>query len=103
MHDAPRDDLAREVSFELTRAATEGDGLTLEGYAAVFDQETVIDSWEGKFVEKIMRGAFRKTLRERTPVVQFDHGRHPLIGSLPLGSIEKLSEDKTGLSFSIDP
>src|SRR5690606_18400140 len=62
-----------------------------------FDSETVIDSWEGNFVEKIDRGAFRKTLRERTPVLQFDHGRHPVVGSIPLGSFESLSEDDHGL------
>jgi uncharacterized protein len=95
--EAPRDDLTRSVAFELSRAAAEGDGLTLEGYAAVFDQQTVIDSWEGKFVEQIARGAFKRTLAARTPVIQFDHGRHPLLGSIPLGAPEMLREDKVGL------
>lgn len=92
-----RDNLTRDLPFELSRAAAEGDGLTLEGYAAVFNQQTTIDSWEGKFVEQLARGAFRQSLLERTPVIQFDHGRHPLVGSIPLGSIETLREDKTGL------
>ncbi len=94
---APIDNLTRSFAFELDRASSDGDGLTLEGYAAVFDQETVIDSWEGKFVEKIARGAFKKSMRENTPVIQFDHGRHPLVGSIPLGSIETLREDAHGL------
>ncbi|HEY3259785.1 MAG TPA: HK97 family phage prohead protease [Pseudonocardiaceae bacterium] len=88
----------RAVEFRL--AATDGqpgDGLTLEGYAAVFDQRTEIDSWEGTFIETIRRGAFRKTIRERTPVLQFDHGRHPLVGSIPIGRIEDLREDDEGL------
>ncbi len=51
----------------------------------------------GNFTEQITRGAFRKTLRENSPVLQFDHGRHPMLGSVPLGSIEKVSEDTTGL------
>jgi len=95
--DAPRDDLTRSVPFELDRAAADGDGLTLEGYAAVFDSPTRIDSWEGTFDEVIARGAFAKTIKERTPVVQFDHGHHPLVGSLPIASIETLSEDAHGL------
>lgn len=92
------DDLCREVSFAL-RAATgsEGDDLTLDGYGAVFGSPTRIDSWEGMFDEEIARGAFKKSLAERTPVLQFDHGRHPMVGSIPLGSFETLSEDADGL------
>ena len=52
---------------------------------------------EGAFVETIARGAFRKTLREGRPVLQFDHGKHPMIGSLPIGKIEQLREDDHGL------
>jgi HK97 family phage prohead protease len=31
------------------------------------------------------------------PVLQFEHGRHPLLGSMPLGQITKLREDEHGL------
>lgn len=90
--------LIRSAPFTLTReAGDDGDGLTLDGYAAVFDQRTEIDSWEGSFVETIRKGAFRKTIRQNTPVMQFDHGRHPVIGSIPIGTIESLSEDDAGL------
>lgn len=95
--DIPRDDLTRSVSFTLDRAAAGGDGLTLEGYGAVFGDPTRIDSWEGLFDEQIQRGAFTKTLKERTPVIQFDHGHHPLVGSLPIGSIDAIREDAHGL------
>jgi HK97 family phage prohead protease len=91
------DDLTREVSFELRDAGAESDGLTLDGYGAVFDSPTRIDSWEGVFDEEIARGAFKKSLAERTPVLQFDHGRHPMVGSIPLGSFESLREDQQGL------
>lgn len=92
-------DLTRSVPFQLTRAEDDeaGDGLTLEGHAAVFGVPTRIDSWEGTFDEQIRKGAFRKTIRERTPVMQFDHGRHPLIGSIPLGVISDIREDDEGL------
>lgn len=93
----PRDDLERSAAFDIVRAEDTGDGLTLEGYGAVFDTPTRIDSWEGEFDEVIARGAFRKSIRERTPRIQFDHGHHPLIGSIPIGAISEISEDDRGL------
>ncbi|WFE45314.1 HK97 family phage prohead protease [Verrucosispora sp. WMMD1129] len=73
------------------------DGRTLEGYAAVFDQPTVIESYAGTFEETVARGAFRKTLRERKPVMQFDHGNDKRVGTAPIGSIDELYEDDAGL------
>lgn len=97
-----REGLLRSVPFELVRADDDegADGLTLTGYAAVFGQATRIDSWEGLFDESIRKGAFRKSIRERTPVLQFDHGRHPLVGSIPIGAIRELREDDKGLYVS---
>ena len=100
--DAPREDLIRSVDFALVRSEDGGDGLTLEGYAAVFDSPTRIDSWEGQFDEVIQRGAFKKTLRERTPVLQFDHGQHPLIGSIPLGTIQSVLVEKVAEGHTRD-
>ena len=85
----------RMVPFEVTRSSD--DGLTFEGYAAVWDSPTMIDSWEGRFAERIARGAFTRTISHRTPVLQFDHGTHPSIGSIPLGAIKTLREDDKGL------
>lgn len=99
--DLPREDLVRSVDFTLVRAADadeeENDGRTFVGYGAVFNSPTRINSWEGDFDEQIAPGAFRKSLRERTPKFQFDHGRHPLIGSIPIGMIEDIHEDDRGL------
>ena len=86
----------RQVPFEVTRSRG-GDGLTLEGYAAVFNSPTRIDSWEGTFDEVILPGAFRNALARQTPVLMFEHGKHPLIGTMPLGVITRHSEDSTGL------
>ncbi|SCL32008.1 phage prohead protease, HK97 family [Micromonospora nigra] len=87
--------------FEFRAAEPDGggpsDGRTLEGYAAVFDQPTVIESYAGTFEETVARGAFRKTLRERKPVMQFDHGNDKRVGSAPIGSIDELYEDDEGL------
>jgi HK97 family phage prohead protease len=93
-----REDLCRSAPFELTRATQDGtDGLTIEGYGAVFNSATRISGWEGDFEEVIAPGAFRKSLRERTPRMQFDHGQHPLLGSLPLGRWTVAEEDERGL------
>lgn len=88
--------LLRAVEFRATDDGG-GDGRTLEGYGAVFNSPTSIRSWEGEFLEEISAGAFRKTLRDRTPVLQFDHGRDQRTGSVPIGSIDELKEDDQGL------
>jgi len=89
-----RQECIRRVEF---RAAPSTDGLTLEGYAAVFDEWTDINDYEGSFRERIAPGAFKRTLGQRMPVLQFDHGSHPLIGSIPLGRITSIVEDSHGL------
>lgn len=88
----------RAMRFDADGA--QGDGRTLQGYAAVFDEPTRIDSWEGAFDEAISPGAFRKTLKERTPVLQFDHGHDARTGSVPIGSIQDIREDEHGLFVS---
>lgn len=91
----PTSELRRATPFAI-RATDDGetsDGLTLDGYAAVFNRETIIDSWEGRFREKIAPGAMKKSFRENPPRVQFDHGHHPLIGSIPIGSVESVREE----------
>lgn len=92
----PKQDVMRVAGLRL-RAADEdegpGDGLTLDGYAAVFNRETLIDSWEGRFKETIAPGSMKRSFRETTPRLQFDHGYHPLIGSIPIGQVKSVSED----------
>jgi HK97 family phage prohead protease len=95
---APKNNLCRAASFELRNQSD--DGFTLEGYAAVFDSPTRIDSWEGRFDEVIARGAFAKTISERKPVMQFDHGHDIATGSVPIGAIQELREDAQGLFVS---
>ncbi len=86
----------RAVAFHL-RADAAGDGLTLEGYAAVFNSPTLINDWDGEYEETIAPGAFKRTINARTPVLQFDHGQHPVLGSIPIGAVESLAEDTRGL------
>lgn len=75
-----------------------GQGIgTLFGHFAVFDVEATIDSaYEGQFREVIRPGAFARSLRERSLMVQFDHGMDPSIGSKPLG-LPTAREDRIGL------
>lgn len=94
--EAPRD-CQRSMPFVLDEVRAIGDGLTMAGYAAVFDTPTRINSWEGLFDEEIARGAFKRSINAKTPVLQFDHGKHPLVGSIPLGTITQLREDTKGL------
>jgi HK97 family phage prohead protease len=74
-----------------------GDGRTLEGYAAVFRTPTTIRDLQGDFEEVILPGAFKRSLTERTPVLQWDHGRDPSVGTAPIGDITDLREDDKGL------
>jgi hypothetical protein len=95
------DRIRRTFDFTVTRADDADDalgGLTLEGYAAVFNQWTEIHGeFSGPFMERIAPGAFAKTLENRMPVLQFDHGTHPLVGSIPIGVPTTLREDELGL------
>jgi HK97 family phage prohead protease len=92
--DAQRDNVRRSVEF---RAEASPDGLTLDGYGATFGDWTEIYDRSGSFMEQIAPGAFKRTIGQRTPVLQFDHGAHPLIGSIPLGRITSITEDGHGL------
>jgi len=87
---ARMDDQERIAPLFLVRAEGEeaGDGNTLDGYASVFGVETIIRSWEGRFKEQFLGGSMKKSFRDSPPIVQFDHGHHPMIGSLPIANLE---------------
>lgn len=97
----------RESLIRMARAVElggdESEGDLLVGYAAVFNEFTEIDSWEGHFEERIAPGAFRKTLRDRGDQVQvlFNHGMDPQIGDKPLGRIREIREDEKGLYVEV--
>lgn len=88
----------RSVEFRATEPAT--DGRTLDGYAAVFNEPTTIETFFGDFEEEVARGAFTRTLGNKTPILQFDHGKDTRTGSIPIGTINDLSEDSRGLFVS---
>jgi HK97 family phage prohead protease len=90
----PGEVFVRAFDFE---ARSSGDGRTLEGYAAVFNSPTRIADRAGDFDEVILPGAFKRSLEQRTPVLQFEHGRDPRVGAVPIGSIDDIREDGKGL------
>ncbi len=84
----------RSVEFRAVESESGDTGYSLRGYAAVWDQETTISGYEGNFIETISRGAFKKTLRERTPVMLFNHGRGM---EIPIGVFTDVREDEQGV------
>lgn len=102
---APIDNLVRALFTPATaelRADGDGDGRTLFGHFAVFDEWTEINSWyEGNFLERIAPGAFKRTFKERKGQIRvmYDHGHDPSIGDKPLGAPDVLREDETGAYY----
>lgn len=73
--------------------------VVIEGYAAVFNQEISM-SW-GK--EKIIPGAFTRTLEERPDVLAlFDHQTNAVIGRASAGTL-LLKQDGYGLKIRLIP
>jgi phage head maturation protease len=79
-----------------------GTGRTLTGTAAIFDMwQEVFDPIEGHILEKISPRAFQKTLSEsqgRVPLL-LDHGKHPQLGSMMLGTLRSVTADAAGLRY----
>ena len=88
----------------ILRADDPADGSLMHGHFTKFDEWAEIDSWfEGRFLERSVKGAFRKTIREsRDQVkVQFDHGYDMHIGDSLLGPIDVLREDDEGPYYEV--
>jgi uncharacterized protein len=87
-------------SFEIRsggmlRATTAG---TLKGYAAVF---LSMSADLGGFVERILPGAFSKSLSSTEPIrALYEHDNQRLLGNTRSGTL-KLSEDHHGLAFEL--
>ena len=87
-----------QIGFETSefRVDRTDDGLTLSGYAAVFNQPTRITNWEGDFTEVIAPGAFANAVRANPrPKLQYDHGKTGL--PYAIGAIRSMREDAKGL------
>lgn len=79
-----------DVEFEIRES---GDGMTFEGYAAVFNS----DSSPLPFTERIAPGAFKRSLQSRNDIkLLWNHDTGIVLGSTRAGTM-KLVEDAYGL------
>jgi HK97 family phage prohead protease len=81
------------VSAQKFEVREEGDGMTFEGYAAVFNSP----SQPLPFTEKIAAGAFHRSLRSRNDIkLLWNHDTGAVLGSSRAGTLS-LTEDSYGL------
>lgn len=83
-------------AFDFDLRSRGGDGRTLEGYVAVFGATARIADRGGDFEEEIHPGAFDASLTRGFPVMQFDHGKDPRVGSVPIGVYDTFEPDHKG-------
>lgn len=88
---------ALPVEFRIDQA--EGREI-ITGHAAVFN--TWMDNSFWGFREKIMPGAFKKSIQEHDTVALFNHDPNFPLGRLSAGNL-KLEEDQTGLRMELEP
>lgn len=94
----PGDDQETETEEESDESDPEG--LTLTGRAVPFDSPTRIDNFfEGTFDEQFRKGAFTRTIGIGGQVMLFEHGEHPMFGSIPIANLRSLSEKDDGLYY----
>lgn len=82
----------------------DGDSLPrIVGYTAVFGVDTEINSFFGKFKERLQKGAFRRAIREGQDVRALrNHDPDNLLGRTTAKTL-RLKEDDTGLHIDVDP
>lgn len=87
----------RVVSGPVETRKTEAGATILEGYAAVFNQETVIGSW---FREVIEAGAFKDAIASDDVRALFNHDPNIVLGRTTNNTLA-LTEDDHGLRYTI--
>jgi HK97 family phage prohead protease len=85
--------IEQRIAFQNLEIRAEGDGMTLRGYAAVFNSP----SQPLPFIETIMRGAFKDSLESRNDIkLLWNHDTSIVLGSTRAGTL-RLNEDAQGL------
>ncbi len=79
----------------------DGEPATITGYAAVFDSPSQ-PLGGGAFVEKVRRGAFKKTIKEADVRALWNHDPNYVLGRNTAGTLS-LAEDQRGLAVEIKP
>jgi HK97 family phage prohead protease len=90
--------IEQRVAVQDLEIRQEGDGMTLRGYAAVFNSP----SEPLPFIETIQPGAFRDSLKSRNDVkLLWNHDTSTVLGSTRAGTL-RLMEDERGLMVEAD-
>jgi len=90
--------IEQRVAVQDLEIRAEGDGMTLRGYAAVFNSP----SQPLPFIETIERGAFSDSLKSRNDVkLLWNHDTGIVLGSTRAGTL-RLTEDERGLLVEAD-
>jgi hypothetical protein len=89
----------RTLTAPVEARIADGQPTKLAGYAAVFNQETVIADL---FREVILPGAFAASVERDDVRAQFNHEPNLVLGRTTAGTL-RLREDDTGLAYEIDP
>jgi HK97 family phage prohead protease len=85
----------RAYDFELR--SIDSSGRRLEGYVAVFNTRSRIPDRGGDFEEMIHPGFADRSLRDNGfPIMQFDHGKDPRVGTVPIGVYTDFDKDQRG-------
>lgn len=79
-----------KTTFKITRDNESLDDMTIEGYFALYEQETEL--WEGSF-EIISKGAFDNTLNNDIRAL-WNHNTQYVLGRSTSGSLEIKADDK---------
>lgn len=91
----------RSYDFELRSA--DRTGRRLVGTVAMFHKRTRIPDRNGDFEENLHPGFMARSLREfGMPVLQFDHGKDPRTGTVPIGRYDAWNETRTGYDVEGD-
>jgi uncharacterized protein len=88
----------RIESARISSRAAENSPGVIEGYAALFNEETVIGSW---FRERILPGAFKDSLATDDIRVAFNHSPNAILGRTSAGTA-RVTEDERGLRYEAD-
>jgi HK97 family phage prohead protease len=90
--------IEQRIAVQDLEIRSEGDGMTLRGYAAVFNSP----SQPLPFIETIERGAFSDSLKSRNDVkLLWNHDTGIVLGSTRAGTL-RLVEDERGLFVEAD-
>lgn len=106
MTDMPRDNLFRSAPRPELRAADDGSGprKLVVNFSRASEWTEINSIFEGRFMEQIAPRSFDKTFSEQRDQIRAiaQHGRDPIAGDKPLGTITDLREDKDGAWGEVD-